>query len=191
MVVAPLFMVTGAPGSGKTSVLPHLVAAGAGLFVVADMDEILTAGRLLGVPIAGAAGEPSWPAYNHLWVRITMLVRRSGQPMVLLCPLEPAEWLGGESDVVWTLLDCSNRERRRRLAERRWDRQSVAQAVADAASLRSAVLDRIVTDGLQLIETAHQIADRVAKEVNRQAPSVLSPQPGTAHSHRHPSSGHQ
>ncbi len=164
--LAPLFMVTGAPGSGKTSVLPHLVAAGAARFVVADMDEILTDGDLLGVEIAGPAGELSWPAYNRLWTQITMLVRRSGMPVVLLGPLEPAQW-STDDLVVWTHLDCSDAERRRRLAGRRWDSHAVEQAVADACSLRSLVADRIVTDGLSPAAVAAQLAGRVAGYVDR------------------------
>jgi len=164
--LAPLFMVTGAPGSGKTSVLPRLVAAGAGRFVVADMDEILTGGVLLGVEIAGPAGELSWPAYNRLWVQITTLVRRSGTPMVLLGPVEPGQW-STDGLVVWTHLDCSDAERRRRLAGRRWDSHAVEQAVGDAHSLRLLVADRILTDGLSPAEVAAQVAARVAGYVER------------------------
>jgi len=162
LVVAPLLMVTGAPGSGKTSILPHLVAAGVGRFVVADMDEILTDGNLMGAVIAGPGGEPAWPAYNELWARVTMLIRRSGTPAVLLCPVEPAQW-PGEGTVVWTHLDCSDPERRRRLAERHWDREAVDGAVADARSLRSVVVDRIVTDGLRPAEVAARVANRVPR----------------------------
>jgi len=164
--VAPLFMVTGAPGSGKTSVLPYLVAAGADRFVVADMDEILTDGDLLGITIAGSAGARSWPSYNRLWGRITMLVRRSGRPMVLLCPLEPAQW-SVEGPVLWTHLDCSDLERRRRLAERCWDDQAVEGALEDARALRSLVPDRIFTDGLRPAEVVEQVADRMAREIDR------------------------
>lgn len=172
--VAPLFMVTGAPGSGKTSVLPYLIAAGVGRFVVADMDEILTGGELLGVTIAGSGGELSWPAYNQLWAQITTLVRRSGRPMVLLCPVEPAQW-PPEDRVVWTHLDCTDAERRRRLAGRRWDAQAVDQAVADAHSLRSLVPDRIVTDGLSPAEVADQVAGRVTGHIDRRPPPPRRP----------------
>lgn len=164
---APLFIVTGAPGSGKTSVLPHLVAAGADRFVVADMDEILTDGGLLGVTIAGSAGELSWPAYNELWARIAMLVRRSGRPMVLLCPLEPAQWPSDDGRVDWVHLDCSDVERRRRLAGRRWSSQAVERAVDDAGVLRSLVPGRIATDDLQPAEIADQVAGRVAEGTDR------------------------
>ena len=70
-------MVTGAPGSGKSTVVPELVRLSPGNLVVMDMDELLDDnGRLLGIDIASPTAAPIWPAYNGLWLRITELIRR-------------------------------------------------------------------------------------------------------------------
>lgn len=87
-------------------------------------------------------------------------------PMILLGPLEPAQW-STDDRTVWTHLDCSDAERRRRLTGRRWDSHAVEQAVADAHALRSLVTDRIVTDGLSPAEAAAHLAGRVAGAVDR------------------------
>lgn len=50
----PLHLLAGAPASGKTTLLPHLIRAAGGL-VVMDMDELLEDGTLIGVPIADPA----------------------------------------------------------------------------------------------------------------------------------------
>ena len=78
-------MVTGAPGSGKSTVIPELVRLSPGNLAVMDMDELLDDhGRLLGIDIASPTAAPIWPAYNALWLRITELIRRSGMPVLLL-----------------------------------------------------------------------------------------------------------
>ncbi|MDX6239801.1 MAG: hypothetical protein QOG10_4616, partial [Kribbellaceae bacterium] len=85
-----MFVVTGAPGAGKSTVIPELVRLQSAGLVVMDMDELLDDdGRVLGIEIADPAAAPNWPAYNALWLRITELVRRSGSPVLLLSPLVP------------------------------------------------------------------------------------------------------
>ncbi|MDX6283927.1 MAG: hypothetical protein QOH03_4998, partial [Kribbellaceae bacterium] len=85
-------MVTGAPGAGKSTVVPELLRLRSGQLVVMDMDELLDhEGRVLGIAIADKSAAPNWPAYNALWLRITELVRRSGTPMLLLTPGIPTE----------------------------------------------------------------------------------------------------
>src|SRR5690625_7083895 len=66
---APLIRIAAPPGTGKSAVLPHLVARAHGAAVVADIDEILEQGHLLGVPIADPAAAEAWPAYDRLWDR--------------------------------------------------------------------------------------------------------------------------
>lgn len=88
---APLIRIAAPPGTGKSAVLPHLVARARGAAVVADIDEILEEGHLLGVPIADPSAAAAWPAYDRLWDRITGLVTRAGMPMVLLTQVPDAD----------------------------------------------------------------------------------------------------
>jgi hypothetical protein len=131
-----LFVVTGAPGAGKTTVVPELVRLNPGGLVVMDMDELLDDhGRLLGIDIASPTAAPIWPAYNALWLRITELIRRSGIAVLLLTPGLPAELPEGR----WLHLDCPDDVRRKRLAVRGWREAEIEEALADAAEIRKHV----------------------------------------------------
>ena len=142
--VTRLFVVTGAPGAGKSTVIPELLRLHAAGLVVMDMDELLDQdGRVLGIDIAHPAAAASWPAYNALWLRITELVRRSGTPMLLLSPLVPREMPEGR----WLHLDCPDSVRRKRLAERGWSAKQIAEALADAAKIRKLVPRSVPGDG--------------------------------------------
>jgi hypothetical protein len=134
--VTRLFVVTGAPGSGKSTVVPELVRLSPGTMVVMDMDELLDDhGRLLGIDIASPTAAPIWPAYNALWLRITELIRRSGIPVLLLSPVLPTELPEGR----WLHLDIPDAVRRKRLAARGWAEAQIAEALADAAEIRKLV----------------------------------------------------
>jgi broad-specificity NMP kinase len=131
-----LFVVTGAPGAGKSTVIPELLRLRSGQLVVMDMDELLDSeGRVLGIEIADSSAAANWPAYNALWLRITELVRRSGTPMLLLSPLVPKEMPEGR----WLHLDCPDSVRRKRLAERGWSDEQIDDAIDDAVQIRKLV----------------------------------------------------
>lgn len=137
-------MVAGAPGAGKSTVIPELLRLRSGQLVVMDMDELLDPeGPVLGIPIADSSAAPNWPAYNALWLRITELIRRSGVPVLLLTPGIPAELPEGR----WLHLDCPDAVRRERLSERGWSAGRVAGALEDAAEMRELVPRSVPGDG--------------------------------------------
>jgi hypothetical protein len=155
-----LFVVTGAPGAGKSTVVPELVRLSPGNLVVMDMDELLDDdGRLLGISIASPTAAPIWPAYNALWLRITELIRRSGIPVLLLSPLLPTELPEGR----WLHLDCPDAVRRKRLAARGWLQDQIDDALADAAELRKHV-PRSVRGDLSPEHVARSILDWIRGE---------------------------
>jgi hypothetical protein len=139
-----LFVVTGAPGAGKSTVVPELLRLRSGQLIVMDMDELLDhEGRVLGILIADKSAAQIWPAYNALWLRITELVRRSGTPVLLLTPAVPTELPEGR----WLHLDCPDAIRRKRLTERDWPEEQIADALDDAAELRKLVPRSVPGDG--------------------------------------------
>jgi broad-specificity NMP kinase len=144
VVVTRLYVVTGAPGAGKSTVIPELVRLHSGNLVVMDMDELLDHdGKVLGIDVADSSAAANWPAYNALWLRITELIRRSGTPMLLLSPLVPREMPEGR----WLHLDCPDSVRRKRLAQRGWSDQHIAEAIADAAEIRKLVPRSVPGEG--------------------------------------------
>lgn len=164
----PLHLLAGAPASGKTTLLPHLIRAADGL-VVMDMDELLEDGALIGVPIADPAAAPIWPVYDRMWARIVTMVRRAGHPVLLLCPIPDAAELAPGSrwaePVHWALLDCPDEERVRRLRERGSPEEWIDDAVADAAQGRALIP--------MVFNSEDDVAARVLAWVSREARSLI------------------
>ena len=133
---APLIRIAAPPGTGNSAVLPHLVARAHGVAVVADIDEILEQGHLLGVPIADPAAAEAWPAYDRLWDRITGLVTRTGIPMVLLTQVPDADVdaVAGELLLGWEIGDA---QRAARLRARGESDDGIDDARHDAEVLRA------------------------------------------------------
>jgi cytidylate kinase len=103
----------GAPGSGKSTVAPPL-AARLPAHVVLDWDAFMDASAAL----AGreiSQSPDTWPAYCQL-VRVVLDTVKH-LPVVLLGVCTPAELAGWPVD-AWVVLDCTDQERRGRLAQR-------------------------------------------------------------------------
>ncbi|WP_405616527.1 hypothetical protein OG292_23720 [Streptomyces sp. NBC_01511] len=158
-----LHVVTGAPAAGKSTLLPHLAAYP---FATVDFDELPERdGMLLGIDITSPSASPVWPAYNKLWVKIATMLLRAGRPVLILCPLTPAEWLdasahttGGPPHTAWARLDCADTDRHDRLAARGWEPGQIEEAIEDAAELRGVVDREFTTTGRGPAETAAALA---------------------------------
>lgn len=143
--MSTLVRIAAPPGTGKTTVLPHLIALARTRAVVADIDEILEDSSLLGVLIAHPDAAPLWPAYDRLWDRIADLSLRAGFPMLLLTQVPEAGDPGGRGMLLgW---DVDDELRSRRLRARGEAEAVVNDAQEDAISLRSMV------DAAHLIRT--------------------------------------
>ncbi len=118
----------------------------------------LTGGAFL-APAAALAGQQipgnpgTWPAYRALLRAVVGSVAHV--PVVLLGVCTPQE-LAGWPIGAWILLDCADRERRRRLG-RHLSPQRVADAIADARDYR--------TLGLPAIDTTGRTPDTAAAEL--------------------------
>ena len=166
-----LTVLLGAPGAGKTTLLSHLRG---GDLLVADMDEILEDGELLGVPVASGSGAAQWPAYNRLWVRIVSIMTRTRVPALLSAPVTPSEWETAVADVgvpvptTFVLLDCEDGVRSRRLKERRWSTQQISEALADAAELRDFDLAVLDSTARSVAEVAADLTSMVVPDQGRE-----------------------
>lgn len=153
-----LLCVTGAFGTGKSTLHPELITRLPGV-VIYDMDELLEDGRLLRMLIADESARADWPAYNRLWSRLIAIPRRSDVPVVFLTPCFPDEFEPPEP-ARWLLLDCSDDERRRRLCGRGWDPDRIADALDDARRAREVINEVVSTDG-EPVAVADRVADRI------------------------------
>lgn len=165
---APLLVVAGAPGVGKSTVIPRLAALRNG-FVAVDMDELLDDdGAVLGLTIASDGAAELWPAYNKLWLANIGLILRSGVPVVFSTPMTPGEVDaalpdGFDHPIAWALLDCADAERTARLQRRGWSADRIGYALADARELRGMIPTVVGTDGLPPDQVAQALRKWVAE----------------------------
>jgi hypothetical protein len=156
--IEPLFVVTGASGSGKTAIFAPLARALAGRCVTFDVDWLLDAAGALsgGRPIA-------WPAFWEAWLAVAHGVAQSGMPTVLLGSLMPPldgrasrQWVG---DIHYLLLDCTDDLRRDRIESRPpWRQHDIEKQTAFANWLRSHIPDRVDTSDRTPDDTATAVA---------------------------------
>jgi hypothetical protein len=154
--------VLGAPGSGKTSIVPPLAELLPG-HAVLDWDAFM-------VPAAALAGREirespeTWPAYREL---VHAVIRSMAHlPVVLVGVCTPAElkdWPIG----AWVLLDCTDQERRRRLCQHA-DQERVEDAIRDGREYRLL--------GLPVIDTTSRPPAAAAAELARFIQSLDDPE---------------
>jgi hypothetical protein len=161
----PVFIVTGASRSGKTTILGPLAELLAGRCVSFDVDWLLDAAELLSG--AESLAEMPWDGFFQAWLSVAHGVAQSGLPTVLLGPLVPArlednparKWVGPLHTVV---LDCPDPVRRERIEARPpWRSRDVAEQVAFGRWLRENITDRVDTSTCSPEEAARAVADWV------------------------------
>lgn len=168
--ISPLFVVTGASGSGKTAVLGPLARRLAGRCVTFDVDWLLdSAGRL-------ADGQPlPWPAFRDAWLAVAHGVAQCGMPTVLLGPFLPDQleplparrWVGA---VHFLALDCPDDLRRARIRARpSWRGHDGEGQVEFGRWLRRNVTDLVDTSIGGPEDTAAAVAAWVTSHLVRPA----------------------
>ena len=154
----PLFVVTGASGSGKTTVFPHL----AGLVtdqLVFDVDWLIDPiGRI-------RAPQPmDWINFRAAWLAVAHGVAQAGRSTVLLGPfinehladLPERRWIG---PIHFGLLDCEDELRRTRLLGRpAWRERKLDEQLEFATQLRRLIPTRFDTTHSDPSATAAEIA---------------------------------
>jgi hypothetical protein len=165
--------VLAAPGSGKTTVAPHLRALLPGR-VVLDWDAFMEpAGALAGVAIPQAPH--TWASYGRL---VRIIVEHIGPVDVVLLGVCTPHQLRGWPEGGWLLLDCSDVERRTRLA-RRGHPSATTGAVADAAVYRSLGLPVVDSTGREPREVAELIVETIDPAFTSVAPPEAPEHGGT------------
>jgi len=158
-----LFIVTGAPGSGKSTTLNAFLELHSN-YIAFDIDWLAEAASNLGDK--DIYSNPStWKPYGLLWFEVLHAVYKNGQTPVFFTPNDPLDmqrygqpaWCSG---IQWLLLDCDDQTRRERLGQRpNWTEAMIAEAIADAHTLRQSVHQQVDTGLLSPKETAIKILD--------------------------------
>ncbi len=158
-LVRPLFVVTGASGSGKTTILPLILDRLGGECVVFDVDWLID-------PMGRAAsdGQVDWQAFRDAWLHVAHGVAQNGLATLLLGPFFPEQldglpgraWVG---DIHYLVFDCHDDERRRRIEARpAWRRRDIGAQIDFARWLRTNLSPVIDTGALSPAETADAVA---------------------------------
>jgi len=156
--------ILGAPGSGKTVIIPYLRRLLPD-WIVIDWDELmLPAERLAGFPIRDS--EALWKPYEALMKSVTEMLAPNPVLLLGVCtPAQLAEWpISG-----WTVLDVDDGERAVRLRRRGEPSHAIHEANSDAAEYRALGLRTIDVTTLTLEDAANAIATNI-----RMAPPTLS-----------------
>lgn len=155
----PLFVLSGASGAGKSTIVPLLIDRLDGACVVVDVDWLID-------PIRGAApdGEINWSAFRGTWLHVAAGLARNRLPTVLAGPLIPEHLrdLPGRDlvgEIAYAALDCSDDVRRARIDARPPRRlRDVEEQVAFGAWLRTNVSPVFDTDQATPEATADAVA---------------------------------
>jgi predicted ABC-type ATPase len=166
VVIRPLFVVTGASGSGKTMILSELLSRMAGWCAVFDVDWLID-------PLRDAAkdAQVNWSAFTDTWLHVAHGVAQNGLPTLLLAPFIPEHlknlpgraWVG---EIHYLVLDCPDGERVRRIEARpRWRARDVDAQTEFGRWLRQNLAPVIDTSTL----SPSEVADAVAAWVRERA----------------------
>jgi hypothetical protein len=165
--IRPLFVVTGASGSGKTTIFPELLSRMSGSCAVFDADWLID-------PLGRAAkdGQIDWTAFTDTWLHVAHGVAQNGLPTLLLAPFIPEHlgnlpgraWIG---EIHFLVLDCPDEERRRRMEARpRWRARDIDAQTEFGRWLRknlSPVIDTTSQSPSEVADTvAAWVRDRLA-----------------------------
>ena len=133
MTAKELYLVTGAPGAGKSTTVEALLGLESP-FTFFDLDWLAApASALYGQDIRFAPER--WAFYGDLWWSVLTAAVKNAHTPVLFTPADPddyknkalPEWCGG---LEWLLLDCEDGVRLERLRQRGWSGETVGRSVS-------------------------------------------------------------
>ena len=154
------FIVTGAPGDGKSSIVKELLSQKPG-FMIYDIDWLVeAASKLSGKDVIFE--QSVWEDYRNLWFTVLQMTLKNSQKVVFFAAIDKDDIaeLGSEisNNTAWCLLDCDDKTRKARLEERsNWTSDQSLEAVNDAKKLREQIEYVISSDTKSISDVAREV----------------------------------
>jgi hypothetical protein len=162
-----LHIVTGAPGSGKSTALNAFLRIQSP-YLAFDIDWLtVSASQLAGRDII--FDRTTWPSYNAVWFDVLHAIHKNSKIAVFFAPLDQRDvaaygqpaWC---DRIEWLLLDCADTIRYDRLQRRAgWTTDMIAESILDAQVLRQQIVERIDTNTYTPDEVATTILTWLAR----------------------------
>lgn len=130
-------IVTGAPGSGKTTVIEYLLKLNLENTAIFDIDSISKEASDLAEKDIHFSGE-TWVPFRKIWVNILKSVAASGITPVLFAASDREDFdtLADGLELRWIALDCDDRNRLKRLEYRGYTGEQIDDVLQDAQKIR-------------------------------------------------------
>ena len=162
-----VYVVTGAPGSGKTTAVQAFIALKSE-YLAFDIDWLIESASALAQRDIRTDGT-TWPAYGRVWFDVLRSVHANGRRSLFFTPNTPEDLetlgiLDGSIELRWILLDCPDLVRQERLEQRTgWDDARIKEALEDAAELRELIDDALDTSILNPSAVANHLLNWVKR----------------------------
>lgn len=153
-----IFIVTGASGSGKSTVIEYLLKLGLNKEVVFDIDSIINeASELAGKDVHFV--EETWIPFRKIWINILKSTAESGVTPIFfaVADKEDFESIAKGLSLSWIALDCNDDIRLKRLEYRNCTKEQLEDILEDARKIRE--------DFNMLIDTSDLSPEEVAKKL--------------------------
>lgn len=152
----PLFIVTGASGSGKTYVIKELRRMMPD-YDVFDPDDL--------VEFIGHA----WGKMRNIWLRVARNIAQSGR-MTIICgtmmpwDIEKCADFAFFKHVYYINLHCDEETREKRLRERNWSEEEIQNHINFANRLLE-IADEVYNPPMPTVDTTHTDVIKVASQI--------------------------